>query len=98
MSRIENLTKRTGVQTGSNCKMDKDQRLEEGRVEAEDPKLNQEDSSDQEEVKLLPHRKGADEPDLPGADIRGGPGGIGHVAGRMVAYDGASSWGSAEVE
>ena len=49
--------------------MDKDQRLEEGRVEAEEGKLNHEHSSDDEEGKLLPHRKGADEPDLPGADI-----------------------------
>ena len=53
--------------------LDKDQRLEECRVEVEDGKLNHEDSSDDEEVKLLPHRKGADEPDLPGADIRGVP-------------------------
>ena len=80
--------------------LDKDQRLEEGRVEAEDGKLNHKDSSD---VKLLPHRRGADEPDLPVADIRDVPeahcaGGIGHSAGRMVADDGASSWGSAEVE
>ena len=35
-------------------------------MEAEDGKLNYEDSSNDEEVKLLPHRKGADEPDLPG--------------------------------
>ena len=49
--------------------MDKDQKSDEGRVEAEDGKLNYEDSSDDEEVKLLPNRKGADEPDLPGADI-----------------------------
>ena len=53
--------------------MEKDQRLEEGRVGAEDGKLNHEDSSDDEEVKLLPHRKGVDEPDLPGADIRDVP-------------------------
>ena len=31
------------------------------------------DSSDDEEVKLLSHRKGADEPDPPGADIRDVP-------------------------
>ena len=37
--------------------LDKDQRLDEGRVETEDGKLNYEDSSDDEEVKLLPHRK-----------------------------------------
>ena len=53
--------------------LDKDQRLDEIRVEAEDGKLNYEDSSDDEEVKLLPNRKGADEPDLPGADIRDVP-------------------------
>ena len=53
--------------------MDKDQRLDEGRVEAEDGKLDYEDSSDDEEAKLLPHRKGADEPDPSGADIRDVP-------------------------
>ena len=31
------------------------------------------DSSDNEEVRLLPHRKGADEPDPPGADIHDVP-------------------------
>ena len=50
--------------------MIKDQRVDEGRVEAEHGKLDYKDSSDDEEVKLLPHRKGADEPDPPGADIR----------------------------
>ena len=49
--------------------MDKDQRLEEGRMEDGDGKLILEDSSDDEEVKLLQNRKGADEPDPPGADI-----------------------------
>ena len=77
VTRIEKLTKQTGVWTGSNRKMegvlDKDQKLDEGRMEAEDGKLNLEDSSDDEEVKLLPNRKGADEPDLPGADIRDVP-------------------------
>ena len=53
--------------------MDKDQRLGEGRVEAEDGKLDYEDSSDDEEVKLLLPRKGADERDPPGADIRDVP-------------------------
>ena len=50
-----------------------DKRLDEGRVEAEDGKLDHEDSWDDEEVKLLPNRKGADEPDPPGADIRDVP-------------------------
>ena len=42
-------------------------------MKAEDGKLDYEDSSDDEEVKLLPNRKGADEPDAPGADIRDVP-------------------------
>ena len=50
--------------------MIKDQRADEGQVEAEHGKLDYKDSSDDEEVKLLPHRKGADEPDPPAADIR----------------------------
>ena len=53
--------------------LDKDQKLDEGRMEAENGKLNLEDSSGEEEVRLLPNRKGADEPDLPGADIRDVP-------------------------
>ena len=53
--------------------LDKDQRLNEGRVEAEHGKLDYEDPSDDEEVKLLPHRKGTDEPDPPAADIRDVP-------------------------
>ena len=53
--------------------LDKDQRLDEGRIKAEDGKLDCEDFSDDEDVKLLPNRKGADEPDPPGADIRDVP-------------------------
>ena len=53
--------------------MDKDQRLGEGRVEAEDEKLDYKDSSDDEEVRLLLPRKGADERDPPGPDIRDVP-------------------------
>ena len=78
VTRIEKkLPERTGVRTQSKSKMegvlDKDQRLGEGRVEAEDGKLDYEDSSDDEEVKLLLPRKGADERDPLGADIRGVP-------------------------
>ena len=35
--------------------------------------LSYRDSSDEEEIRLFPHRKGADEPDPPDSDIRGGP-------------------------
>ena len=75
--------------------LDKDQRVGESRVEAEDGKLNYEDSSDDEEVKLLLHRKGADERDPPGR--------ISEMCRRRrvlsgMVYDGASQWGSAEVE
>ena len=46
--------------------------MDEGRVEAEAEhgELDYKESSEDEEVKLLSHRKGADEPDPPGADIR----------------------------
>ena len=46
--------------------MSKNQRVDEGRLEAEHGKLDYRDSTDDEEVRLLPHRKGADEPDPPG--------------------------------
>ena len=39
-------------------------------MKAEHERLDYKDSSDDEEIKLLPHRKGADEPDPPKTDIR----------------------------
>ena len=51
--------------------MSKNQKEDEGRLEAEHGKLDNRDSSD--DVKLLSHRKGADEPDPLGADIRDVP-------------------------
>ena len=53
--------------------MSKDQRVDDGRLEAEHVKLDYRDSTDDEEVRLLPHRRGMDEPDTPGSDIRDGP-------------------------
>ena len=53
--------------------MSKDQRVDDGRLEAGHVKLDYRDSTDDEEVKLLPHRRGMDEPDPPGSDIRDGP-------------------------
>ena len=49
--------------------MSKNQRVDEGRLEAKHGELDYRDSSYDEKVMLLPHRKGADEPDPPGADI-----------------------------
>ena len=46
--------------------------MDEGRLEADHGKLVYRDSSDEEEIRLFPHRKGADEPDPPGSDIRDG--------------------------
>ena len=46
-----------------------DQRVDDGRLEAEHGKLDYRDSTDDEEVRLLPHRRGVDEPDPPGSDI-----------------------------
>ena len=42
-------------------------------MEAEHGKLDYRESLDDEEVKLNSHRKGADEPDPPGADIHDMP-------------------------
>ena len=47
--------------------------MDEGQLEAKRWELDYRDSSDNEEVKLFLHRKGADEPDAPGADIRDVP-------------------------
>ena len=47
--------------------------MDEGRLETDHGKLVNRDSSDDEEIRLFPHIKGADEPDPPGADIRDGP-------------------------
>ena len=47
--------------------------MDEGRLEAGHGELDYRDSSDDKEAMLLPHRKGADEPDPPGADIRNVP-------------------------
>ena len=53
--------------------MSRDQRVDDGRLEAEHGKLDYRDSTDDEEVRQLPHRGGVDEPDQPGSDIRYGP-------------------------
>ena len=53
--------------------MSKDQRVDDGRLEAGHVKLDYRDSTDDEEFKLLPHREYMDEPDPPGSDIRDGP-------------------------
>ena len=57
--------------------MDKDQRLSEGRVEAEDGKLDFEESSEDTEVELLLYSRGADERGPPGSDIREVPEALG---------------------
>ena len=53
--------------------MSKNQRVDDGRLEAEYGKLDYRVSTDDEEVRLLPNRKGVDEPGPPGSDIRDGP-------------------------
>ena len=54
--------------------IDKDQRLSEGPVVAEDRKLDFEELSDDGEVTTHLPRKGADEGDSPGVEIRDVPG------------------------
>ena len=53
--------------------MSKNQGVDEGRLEAEHGELGYRDASDDDEVMLLPHRRGADESDPPGADIHDVP-------------------------
>ena len=47
--------------------------MDDGRLEADHGKLVYRDLSDEEEIRLFPHRKAADEPDPPGSDIHDGP-------------------------
>ena len=47
--------------------------MDEGRLKADHGKLAYRDSSDKEEIGLFLHRKGTDEPDPSGSDIRDGP-------------------------
>ena len=47
--------------------------MDDGRLDAEYRKLDYRDYTDDEEVGLLSHRRGMDEPDPPGSDIRDGP-------------------------
>ena len=49
------------------------QGVDYGRLEAEHGKLDYRDSTDDEEVGLLPHRRDVDEPDPLFSDIRDGP-------------------------
>ena len=51
--------------------IDKEQRLSEGHLEVEDRKMDFEDVTDDEEVALNLPRKGAEERDLRGEEIRG---------------------------
>ena len=47
--------------------------MDDGRLDAEHVKLDYRDSTDDEEVRLLSHRRGMDEPEPPGLDICDGP-------------------------
>ena len=53
--------------------MSKNQPMDESRLEAEHAKLDYRDSSDEGEIRLFPHKKGADEPEPLGSDIHDGP-------------------------
>ena len=60
--------------------------MDGGRREAEHEKVDHKESSDDEEVELLSHGKGAGGTDLRGGgDIR-----VRHSSGRVVVEDGAS--------
>ena len=53
--------------------MNKDQQVNDGRLEADHMRLDYGNFMDDEEVTLLPHRKDTDDPNHPGLDIRDGP-------------------------
>ena len=49
--------------------MNIDQRVDEGRLEADHVRLEYRDFTNDKKVTLLPHRRGMDKPDPPGSDI-----------------------------
>ena len=53
--------------------MNKDQQVNDGRLEDDHMRLDYRNLTDDEEVTLLPHRKDTDDPNHPGLDIRDGP-------------------------
>ena len=53
--------------------MNKEQQVNDGRLEADHMRLDYRNFTDDEEVTLLPHRKDTDDPNHPGSDIRDGP-------------------------
>ena len=73
MTRIAFWRNGQGFGVGQNFTMSKDQRVDDGQLETDHVKLNYRDSTDDEEVRLLPHRRGMVEPDPPGSDFRDGP-------------------------
>ena len=50
--------------------LNKDQQVNDGRLEADHMRLDYGNFTDDEEVTLLPHRKDTDDPNHPGLDIR----------------------------
>ena len=53
--------------------MNKDQQVNDGRLEADHMRLDYKNFTGDEEVTLRPHRKDTDVPNHPGSDIRDGP-------------------------
>ena len=53
--------------------INKDQQVNDGRLEADHMRLDNINFTDDEEVMLLPHRRDTDDPDNPGSDIHDGP-------------------------
>ena len=53
--------------------MNKDQQVNDGRLEADHMRFDYRNFTDDEEVMLLPHRKDTDVPNHPGSDIPDGP-------------------------
>ena len=72
--------------------------MDDGRLEVEHGKLYYRDSTDDEEVRLLPHRKGADEPGPPGSDICDGPNTSDTQRDEWLLFRGLARSGTYDVE
>ena len=53
--------------------MDREQKVNDGRLEADHKRFNYRNFTDDEEVTLLPHKRDADVPDNPVSEVRDGP-------------------------
>ena len=71
--------------------MDMEQKVNDGRLEADHRRLDYRNFTDDEEVTLLPHKRDTDVPDNPVSDVCDGP-------DMLDTQREASPWGSSKAE